>query len=459
MKLKRIITALMVTLALSPLSAQMHLDVSPYLWFDLKPALQEGEKPLIDDLYDWYTRPPLANLTLKLTAGYFNLFGQLDVRSDLGADLSFNQWSNLPGFHGGHIYLDPNLPQTAYIEYRTENLGASFGRRKIDWGPGSYTFGISEWAPYFDHAWFDISQPFLKSRVGYQYLITTSDTRATMNMYGSLYKTLTAHLFYYKSDRFIFSLMDFNLVWDRVPDLQEISPLALFHGLYQKNQNVALSFSLDFKPKDNLRLYTELFIDDYQTSIESEDSQPGGMGALAGGQFLILEGKPFISPLEETGKHTINAPSHNIEGGLALGWEILWASQYLYNRAEGGGKFTNPVYYMWTYVPAIVETYYGAAYGPDRIIGQISLQYESSSLKSKATAEYHLIGADGINGLYAPPYDNWITLSPPVRHMITLELSGEWEYRNNQVLMGTIKAGLGHSAGFQFGMGWGTSVF
>ncbi len=447
----------------SSLSAQLHMDLSPYFWLDSAPVKTDAYIPSLQELYDWYDRPPFMDLYFDINNSNYRVFMQIDLRSDLKADLDNFTFTNLPVPLNGNLYIDPNFPQTGYGEYKSEIFNFSIGRRKIDWGPGYYDLGFSDRLPYFDNISFDIGKSTEKGRWQYNFIVTTTDNRGTYNLTGTLpaesNKTFTAHKISFSTSSLIISATDYSLIYGRIPDLQELAPFIHYHGLYQRDQNVALGFSADALLNSDLRLYSEVFIDDFQTSIESGASNPGAIGAVLGMEYRIAPGKASESPLNDAYKHTLGNKDFSLNGGIVFRWENVWTSEYLYNRDDPLGKFTNPLYYMWEYHPKSINTYFGAAFGPDRLIERLSVIKDTDPVSIAAVFEYHIIGGHGIDGAYEPPFDNWLTFGDPVTHQFRLALNGEWSYKKDRILFGDIKMDFGQNFRIQGGIGLGLSLF
>jgi len=444
-----------------PLSAQLHFDFSPYLWMDTFTA-DDDHDPTLQELYDWYARPPFSNLSLDLQKWGFRAYTQFEFRSDLLADLTYFSWSNFPIIREGTINIDANFPQVAYLEYSREHILISLGRRKISWGPGIYHLGISGIAPYFDNLYLDFSVPTKKGEWGFRYVIITTDNRAmrrNTETEDPLYKTLVAHQLSYQWPRIKISLLDYSLVWNRVPDLQELAPLLHYHGLYQEDQNVMLGIALDMLPGDNFRIYMDCIFDDFKLSVESTESNPGAAGAILGTQIRFLRGKPVVTELNQTEDHILDDRTFPLQGGLILQFEQVWASKYLYNRDVEEGKFINPQFYIWKFDPADINTFFGAAYGPDRLIERLSLTYENNPFKADFLFEYHLIGGLGIDGPYEPPFEIWLTFGEPITHQFRTGLRGSWFYKPNSRLFGDITVDFGENFLFQCGIGWHIALF
>lgn len=446
-----------------PLSAQLHLDISPYLWLDSGEIKTDSYTPTLKELYDWYDRPPFMDISFDMNTGNYHMFMQIDLRSDLKADLDHFTITNLPVPQEGNIYIDPNFPQTGYGEYRSENFNFSIGRRKVDWGPGYYDLGFSDRIPYFDNISFDLKKHIGNNTWKYNFIVTTTDNRGTYNITGTdpelSNKTFSAHKISYTAENLIVSASDYSLIYGRIPDIQELAPFIHFHGLYQRDQNVALGFSIDTLINSKLRIYGEYIVDDFQTSIESGDSNPGAMGVVAGMQYRFGRGIPVISPVDSAFDHVLKNRDFSLNGGTVIRWENIWTSEYLYNRDDPLGKFTNPLYYMWEYHPKTVNTYFGAAYGPDRLIERLSLTRDMAPLKLEGVFEYHLIGGHGIDGAYEAPFDNWMTFGSPVTHQFRFTLNGQWNYSKGKSIFGDLKLDFDNTFRIQGGIGWGMKVF
>jgi hypothetical protein len=453
-----ILLLLLFCIGILTLSADsgIHFDVSPYVWYDSSDVREASEGPTLQELYDWCERPSLANLYVDLQQGNFRAYLHVDSRTDLMAELQNVTVLNGPAFTDDGIQMDPNYPRAGYLEYMSDLTRVSVGRRKLHWGPGYYSLDLAQQAPYFDHIWFEQYFPVNETQQWeYSYFLVTTDTRAS----GQIAKTFIAHSLAYSWSRFRFSVQDYNLVWGRGPDLQEMAPLVHYHSLYQNDQNVMLGFTLDALVSEDIRLYGEYLIDDFQTSIEAGTSYPGQMGALWGSQWRLLPGSGYESDLDVPTDHALKENSFELQGGLVLRLEQMWASQYLYNREEEGGKFTNPIRYMWEYNPVDVTTYFGAAYGPDSLITRVSAIFEEPRYMGTVVLEHRLFGAYGIDGEYAAPFDNWISFPRPLRNEFRIAVSGRWNIGSAGELMSDIKLDFGSDPRLQMGIGWGIQLF
>lgn len=462
-----------------PGTASIHLELSPYLWLDSAGEQKEIDSPSLRELYDWYQRPPLANLILDIQFSGLTLFSQVELRTDLMADLRYFTWWNLPGFANGNLYVDSRFPQTAYIEYVNSWLTFSLGRRKLHWGPGSIGVAIGRTTPYFDHLWFEVHPP--RSRIGqweYNFLVITNDTRAsetgdrsvedskgttTDSFYNGLYKTLVSHRFSYQWERVRVSLSDYSLIYGRVPDLQELAPLLHYHSFFQKGQNVMMGLSVDYLPLSWLRVFGEYLQDEILSAQEIAGKDPTAMGFAAGAQLVLVEGsigEKTATLLTTSEDRLLQEPSFELDGELVLTVEGVYTSRYLYNRASELGKITNPMFYMWEYKPVKLTGFYGAPYGPGTMTCRVDLDYNTERISAEMIAEYLLSGDGGIDTPYPPDsIEGWFLPAQPLSHSFRLQLSGEWRYMENQGVFGSLTVDYADGFRIQGGIGWGMRLF
>ena len=441
------------------LFGQIHMDLNPSVSL-FNEDNKNVEQLSLKDFYDWNERNDLVNLYILLNNNFFDIYMQIDIKSDLGSDLS-NGVSSL--YHDGNFYLDPNFPQVGYGELVLDDLLLSIGRRKLKIGPGYYSLGISNLIPYLDSIWFSSLYRTDKGGIQYNFVVATTDFMATSELDSKLedlnYKTLMAHTISYIGNQIILSLTDYSLIENRVPDLQELGPFIHYHGLYQSGQNVMLGFSLDYKPLNNLRLYSETVIDDFQLSIESDKSNPGAMGFLMGIEYLIADEYKCLNIFDSPYNHQLSTPSYGFSKGLYVRYEAVWTSPYLYNREDETGKYTNPYLYMWEYDTYVVNSFFGAIYGPNRFINRISLNYDKAFFKSGLVFEHHIVGASGIEQEYKPPYEEWIKITEPYNIWVRSMFFLDWYYESGKKVSGRVTIDFEDSIDFRLELGWGIHLF
>ncbi len=438
------------------LFAQLHLDLSPHILLESKPNVDTDYIPSLKEFYDWSDRPAYVNLFFDLNTEILTLYMQIELKSDLLVDLikdNFKSWT-----------IDPNFPAVGYAQFNYDIFNLSIGRRKLSMGPGYYNLNLSGRAPYFDHVWFNANYPRDENRWSYIFVAATSDNLATKLLVDddsddfNGFKTFISHSISYKWPNFIFSAVDTSIIYGRVPDLQELSPLIHYHGLYQRGQNVLLDFNFDWRITPKSRFYGEWIVDDFQITAESTESNPGAMGLLFGAQFQIFDGPGITNVLNKASDHTLSSQNFTFSRGLYIGIESMVTSKYLFNRSEESGKYTNPMLYMWNNDTVAFNTYYGAAYGPDRLINRLSVTYNIEPFKFELVTEHQAIGSFGIGGVYEAPFENWISIVNPLTHEFRISLAGEWVYNKNKIIYTDIKYDFGSYNNLQFMLGWGMNL-
>lgn len=441
--MKKILLLLLLVLCLiSPLAADSSAGgvFTPLLTYHS--GYDDNQKrPTLNQLYEWYDTPALMSVYLDLNQDHFRVFTQMDLRTDLMIDLHHDTFTNLPYIdEDGNLYLDPNIPDVGYLEWRNNGLLLSGGRRKIQIGPGNYALGLSASAPYFDH--FALEKEFSMQKGSWTYFFTaiTADRKAMMKRAETEYKSLFAHSFIWESDRVIFGITEYNLIYGQIPMIQDIGLNTFYHGYYQDYQNVMDQLFLVYKTASDVQAYASLIMDDYNMTIESSDSNPNGMG-LSGG-ITRGWGRPSGAVSEDITSsyaHILQPGSEDLSPSrLRISFDWIWASKYLYNRDVEAGKFTNPLYYSWEYKRKSLNTFYGALYGPDTFTSKLSAEWNSSPLTLNASMEWLIAGAEGINIAYAAPYENWYKLEDPVTHTLMLDMTADWSLGSRDSLTGNV---------------------
>ena len=401
---------------------------------------KDQDLPTLNQLYEWYDTPSFLSFYIDLDQDNFRVFTQLDLHSDLMVDLHHDTFSNMPYIdHNGNFYMDPNIPDVGYIEWENKGLLLSGGRRKIQIGPGAYALGLAGTAPYFDHLALGKEFSLKKSSLTYFFTAITSDRKAMEKMADTPYKNLFTHSFLWKGDKLLIGLTEYNLIYEQLPNIQDMGFTTFYHAFYQDYQNVMDELLIVYQPLSELQVYGSWIMDDYNMAIEAEDSNPSALGLTFG-----VSWKQGKSRRNELSADSNSAYSHMLKTGtldesparLELAFDIMWASKYLYNRETESGKFTNPMYYSWEYERETMNTYYGALYGPDTITSKISARWNDNPLSLEASLEWLAAGDEGSDISYEPPYKNSYALEGPVTHTIMFDIDLEWSLSDRDALLG-----------------------
>jgi hypothetical protein len=408
-----------------------------------------------NDLSEWYRRylafPSPAFFGLDLRWEGMAVFLKLDLRGDFRSFITTPNHVNLPFLEDGlSPILDVNFPNIGYAEWRGEEFSLSLGRRKIAWGPGTWSLALSDSAPYYDHLELDWERRVEGGGAWrYSFLVISADRAAAADpvLDGPSWrvrptqKTIAAHRLVWEGDRLRLGLGELNLIYGVSPDLQDLSPFGIYHNTYQDaNANVMLEASAESR-LGPLRAYGEFVLDDFVMPKEDPRYRPAAMGWLFGAEAELLRGRPLGGEAEAAyardSLRALREPTFARPGGLKLRFEHYRASTYLYNREKAEGKFTYPdlrftvaqyasgIEPRYAYVPAAF--YLGFPYGPDAVLDLIQATWEDDPLRASLRLEYLRKGSYGILSPYGPD-DNlyaWLAFAAPVSSSLRASLDAE----------------------------------
>jgi hypothetical protein len=419
------------------------------------PSRESDYTPAFYDLVRFYKVPALSSFGFSFSSGDFRALMSAEIRQDLSAFLRGFDWSNLP------ICVDPalpfpdgNYPIIGFMEYTPDNFHYSIGRRKQKWGPATYDLALSSISPYYEHFWFEYNDSWLSDgKMQYNFFAISADE----NVYNDRPKTLIGHKILFLGERFSIGLGELNLIYGRIPDLQDLGPLIIYHHSYQESSNViaVTDFKADF---GRLEGYGEFIMDDFNLSSESVDSNPTALGFFVGARYNLIDGEKFQSSgmlyedYEICDRDTKN-------GGLWIGYEYYRTTTYLYNRESEIGKFTYPVLLNVMALDSwpVINYPFGFPYGANAKLHMIKADYERKNLKAGLKFEYLTKGSCGINNDYNKPFDlDWYEMTEPVENSFII--SGEIQLRlfNTDLIMSKIGINIEEeSANYFFNVGYG----
>ena len=119
------------------------------------------------------------------------------------------------------------------------------------------------------------------------------------------YKTLFTHRLSWQTEKLILAVTEYNLIYEQVPTIQDAGFIVFYHGMYQDYQNVMDEISFEYLPREDFRVFGSLVSDDYQMSIESEDSKPGAMGVTGGLSWKVFDAAPLENPFQDSTTHYV----------------------------------------------------------------------------------------------------------------------------------------------------------
>lgn len=401
----------------------------------------EGSSETIQDTILRFDRRPevfAAGFEIETENIFFAL--KIDLREELSNFIRYTPSSNIPYF-GNTQYAITNAqyPQVAFIEYSSPTFYASIGRRKLDMGPGKYSFMLSSEAqPNLDAIALGGSYIEGKFHLDYSFY-AIGGSNSTINGYGNtteMAKTFFIHKVTTGNDKFVFGLSEMNCVYGTFPSIYDMTPFVLWHNLYQEeHSNVMIELSLEGKIGP-LRLWGLYAQDDLYFSGEGGfNNKPTSLGFGAGFDLKLMDGDKYSSLVRKNEEYALKEDTLKDEGGLHLLGEFYWATNYLYNRRTsytGGfsndryGKLTLPYRFYSSYggfTDKIDAYYLGFPYGPGSILFSLSLEMENKWIKGELSGSLLMRGDDNIDTVIdEKSKDTWLWLNGEVKRVWSVGL-------------------------------------
>ena len=411
-------------------STGLYIILSPSLNLNNYPLEPGNYRPVQRDLNRYFSSPPLFSGGLVLEFNRWTAFVNMDLRQEFSAFLMRKNFTNIPLSVGSFLpAVDMNFPRLGYIERIDENSHLSIGRRKLSFGPSTYSFVLSDTLPYFDHFWLRLSAD---GRREGKYFYNFFAISADRTIYGAP-KTLIGHRFGFMNDYLKISFGEQNLIYGVYPDLQDLGPFLIYHHTYQDRSNVTATLAGEFRIRESV-LYGEFTLDDFRLKSEGPFSNPTAFGWLAGVSYQIKSGDVYSGPNFAVEEHSIKDDTIENGGGLNLRYEHYHSTTYLYNRGEEIGKFTYPYRFnvMWLDSWPIVTGFFGFPYGPDSTVDLLALEYQNADSFLSLSAEFIRRGAIDIDSPYSPPFDqNWYGLKEPITRSLLLSMKALFKVRTD----------------------------
>lgn len=439
--IKRIIALLLVLISSLPAfsSIRPFLSISPYFVMDGHEVMYSSEPNNFQGLLDRYDGIPSSSETIQetilrfgerkplLEAG-FEIEGErvffalkIEIREELYNFVTFSPKSNIPYFGNTNFAItDAQYPQVAFLEYSNPYLLFSIGRRKLDMGPGKYSFILSSEAQpnldslvlgaFYNEGDFSLDYSF--------YAIPgTGEVFSSYGVASNIYKTFFVHKVAAANSYFRFGLSEINCVYGSYPTLMDFTPFVLWHNLYvDEHSNVMIEVSLEGKIGP-VRLWGEYAQDDLYLNFGGLteggfNNKPTAIGVGLGFDWLLMDGEEYGRSDRSTLGYAFKEETLEEKGGLHLYGEFYWASNYLYNRREHGvegeefyandkyGKFTLPYRFYSSHGGTTDKSdayFLGFPFGPGTIYGIVSLEGENSRMKYGVGLSLLMRGEKNIN--------------------------------------------------------------
>lgn len=426
--------------------------LAPSLALDTHLPVASDYRPNQDDLHRYFALPAILAGGLKIEIGKATAYVNMDLKQEFSAFLMGNSFSNLPLSLNSPIpAVDMNFPRLGYFQWIDDNVQLSLGRRKLAFGPATYSFVLSDWSPYFDHFWLSLSGDAKGREYFYNFFAVSADR----TVYGAP-KTLLGHRIGFMGSNFRLTLGEENLIYGVYPDLQDLGPFLIYHHTYQNRSNVTATLAGELKV-ENLTAYGELTLDDFRLKSEGEQSNPTALGWFAGVSYSLWGGDVYSGPVFAQESHALRDVTLEKAGGLKVRYEHYHATPYLYNRNEEIGKFTYPYRFnvLWFDSWPTVTGFFGFPYGPDSSLDLLGLEYENTKVALTILFEYLRKGSIDINTPYLPPFEeNWYALKGPIKNTFSLSLEGMVALDENTSLYTTARATLEEKLDCYFNLGF-----
>ena len=439
--IKRIIALLLVLISSLPAfsSIRPFLSISPYFVMDGHEVMYSSEPNNFQGLLDRYDGIPSSSETIQetilrfgerkplLEAG-FEIEGErvffalkIEIREELYNFVTFSPKSNIPYFGNTNFAItDAQYPQVAFLEYSNPYFLFSIGRRKLDMGPGKYSYILSSEAQpnldslvlgaFYNEGDFSLDYSF--------YAIPgTGEVFTSYGITSDIYKTFFVHKVAAANSYFRFGLSEINCVYGSYPTLMDFTPFVLWHNLYvDEHSNVMIEVSLEGKIGP-VRLWGEYAQDDLYLNFGGLteggfNNKPTAIGVGLGFDWLLMDGEEYGRSDRSTLGYAFKEETLEEKGGLHLYGEFYWASNYLYNRREHGvegkefyandkyGKFTLPYRFYSSHGGTTDKSdayFLGFPFGPGTIYGMMSLEGENSRMKYGVGLSLLMRGEKNIN--------------------------------------------------------------
>lgn len=313
----------------------------------------------------------LSSVNLDVVAA-FNLHQKLSILPDSQGFLWFQNQASLA--------LDNNAPHLGYAEFRYKGFLGSVGRRPLKWGPGVYDLGLSSEVPFYDALWlqYRYDQPY----GAWWYQMMAADV-------GSLYrsdafplsKQLYAHRVGFENQKVRATLSELAMRWGS-NSMLGLLPFGIWPAGLQESSNMLIEATAEAL-LGQVRLYGSMIVND-RTLFGLEQRIPLALGGMLGLDWHLFSGS---SSVHKKSFALAENTFRTLQGGLSIGAECYYTSNYLYTSTDHEGTFT-ALLKQFAYGGALygdsLAYYFGFPYGPGSLLAQTMISYEDHGLQIRA---------------------------------------------------------------------------
>ena len=395
-------------------------------------------------LHNYNERLPFINIPLELELGNY-FYTAMDITIEDEPNVIDEYENKITNIIIDPMHINMQTPFRTFIAGGSKNWNIQFGRDQLSWGNGSSgNLMLSDSSKYYDFikasTWWSKFK-FTTVYVSLEPWLTPAEDTEQVETHEDflydteLYKAFFGHrLEFFINPRLNIAVSESVIFGRKYPDLQDFNPVMIFHNWYIDEQaNSLATAEINYSPLNNLILYGQFAVDQFQTSGEkaasaSADKLPNALGFLAG-----IKGGKALS-----------------EGYLTANLEWIYTNPWLYTGTHTLLSYTS----RWRVISNIdgdsgyklYDTPLGYYTGPDCQVFYLNIDYTvPENYSASFEASYLLKGENTIYTEYASGDDPTSLTSPSGKnpiHNITGKLNGEKKL--NKVL----------TAGSSFYWGW-----
>jgi hypothetical protein len=350
---------------------------------------------------------------IDLQGGGFEFFLALNIFQSLVGYSSNAGWSNLPYFIPGAFDINnyfTDTPAEGFLEYASDLFDISVGRRRWALGYGEFNMGLGQQAPYYDGGWFSLHPPLADGvrRWHYDFLFAGDEHKLTRElieknevalpvlatMFSDM-RWLQVHKLGYQGKTWQIGVAEILVIAEIEPGVMSLMPI--WHQLSSSslNDNIDVSFEKRF---DHVRLYGDIYMDDFTLPHEVGKGNPNAWGLYFGADFRLADTAPFSGVFHRNDESLKSENSFAFTDGAVFSVQAAFASRYLYWRNEGH-PFAKMVMFRRTQ-GGIIESVIGFPYGNDCFMLKASTDWSSSRWLLRGGLALLFLGYDNIVKYY-----------------------------------------------------------
>ncbi|MCL2520198.1 MAG: hypothetical protein FWE37_04245 [Spirochaetaceae bacterium] len=408
--------------------------------FRLSSANFNDEAINLFTIQNFFNQTRLSKFAFNYNYAPFQLYVDVDfLKQHIDVFTDNPSFSNFPYNDGFVGSINATVPLQGFFAYRGDLINVIVGRSRWHFGAGDYSLVAGRDVPYFDGVWFSFNPQLSNGRLHFNFWAASDEQRALEKFLawqpeGALHlqqnsRWFFAHRFGFSRESWRLGLTETMIFMGEPLNLSVISPLYLWHNLYMDSAaNVAIT--LDFEKiftNQNIRLYAEFSLDDFQLPWEAIDSNPQAIALYLGADWQIFDnGERFTAPRFDPFAQTITMDNFAFDGGLVVTLQALWASRFIWGRSQELplGKFT-----LFKNIHdgnnGVIEHYLAFPYGGDNIYLKAGAEWQNSQFFVTGSLGVLLQGNDAAK---VTGYLNRNHPEPQAVHIWSEETARNWAY-------------------------------